>query len=277
MGMLIVFIGTPFTIFVSACVIGGLLAGVEGWPYIDGVDYVVGNMAGVSPLVQSSPDTELGDGLDIIISLWSMMLVNMILGITAGMQLMSSITDSMPEQVCGLLRYLLIYVPAALIVITCALGGFLAAIEGWSFRNGFFYMISIVCGLGTNLTNVKTTSGAGKFVEILCSISNMTLSGALIGIVGSHPLFGKFVNWMEGSYDTGASEKDASEQKENVPEVTKVDDTEVMKLRSQNEQLTAEASTIHAELQRLREDNFVLSQQLQQFTDQFQGDGTVAI
>lgn len=59
----------PLLVAIIAVVAGAILAAAEGWNVVDGIYYVFGNLLGLgTPLTDVTPQTVMGDVLDIIIS-----------------------------------------------------------------------------------------------------------------------------------------------------------------------------------------------------------------
>merc|ERR1711988_1888921 len=68
------------------------------------------------------------------------------------------------------LLYLLIIIPAVVILCGCLFGGLLAWNEGWGFVDGFYYVISNLVCLATPLTDISPEEPGGKFLDLLVSV-----------------------------------------------------------------------------------------------------------
>lgn len=71
--------------------------------------------------------------------------------------------------------------PALILLICILLGAILAAVEGWSFANGFFYVAGTVAGVAQS-TEVTEMTLFGEVAEIVISILALTITGAVVGL-----------------------------------------------------------------------------------------------
>jgi hypothetical protein len=188
----------PTMIFLSAFLMGGILAASEAWTFDDGFDYVLGNMVGVGPIVNLVPATHFGIALDVIVSLYTLLLTNGFLGMTACLSLSVKVTDMIPDGICGLSRVLLIYAPVTLVALAVVFGGIIAKIEDWSFGDGILFMIGSLCTIEDPLVKSHPTTSEGIFFNALCYCVELSISGILLGIIGAHPVVGAFLFKCEG-------------------------------------------------------------------------------
>lgn len=190
----------PLSVLAVSLFFGGFTAISEGWVYGVGFEYVLSNVAGLSVALTSVvPTSMLGEVVDVFLSLWAMLLACTFMGIAGGMTLVVRMIEKMPPTVLGFFRYIFIYIPVALLVLSLATGVVIGAIEGWSFVDGFFFMVGSMCGLANPLTSVAPVSPSGMFVEVLCMVGELTLGGAVVSIVGAHPLCEACIRSLEGS------------------------------------------------------------------------------
>lgn len=189
----------PVIVILCSVVFGIVLAAAEGWLAIQGIEYIAGNLAGLSsPLTGVSPTTAFGDFIDIIVSLWCLLLASAFMGVAGSLRSVSWISDTMPSTFVGFLRYIFLWIPACLLLVGAFCGGILAAKENWSWFTGFLFMLSSMCGLQTSLVSVSPTDPAGIFVEFLGLAVELTLGGAIIGVIGAHPYVASFITFLEG-------------------------------------------------------------------------------
>jgi len=198
--LLIMMVGVlPSMVIAVAVIFGSLMAAVEDWDVYVGIEYVLSNVLGLQdPLTQVTPQKPAGMVIDIVMSIWAMLLTTTITGISAGMCLMQDLADKVPNSAFGFLRYLLLYIPIGLLILACATGGLMAFVEGWSFGQGFVFMGGAIAGLSNSIANVQPQTAEGAFVESLCICFELILGGAIIGLVGSHPVVMKFIGLFEG-------------------------------------------------------------------------------
>jgi len=211
----LLFVCVPTVILFVCFTLGALLAVIEDWGVLVGAEYVLTNVLGLStPLTKVSPDSSIGKIADVVISLWAMLLATTAMGLAAGMSMVGSIIDRMPTSASGFFLYVGLYIPVSLVLIAILTGLIMASIEDWNFSDGFFFMAGSICGLANPLTEVRPDSATGAFFEVLCISVELCLGGAIIGVVGAHPLSAQIINWLEG----GAAEEE--HQDEGQPEKT---------------------------------------------------------
>mmetsp|Transcript_33736 Transcript_33736/g.118150 ORF Transcript_33736/g.118150 Transcript_33736/m.118150 type:complete len:143 (+) Transcript_33736:884-1312(+) len=89
-------------------------------------------------------------------------------------------------------------VPLLLVVFCGAIGLLLATIERrFSLSEGFLYIVSAVCGLGTPLTERTPNTLPGKIFVILCGCWSISICGSIIGIVSAAPLIMRLLGSVE--------------------------------------------------------------------------------
>merc|ERR1739848_369188 len=71
-----------------------------------------------------------------------------------------------------------------------------------------------MCGLSNPLTNASPSSAKGHFIEGLCLIGELSIGGAVIGLVGSHALIGEMVALLEGQSGEGEPQVQSEEERE---------------------------------------------------------------
>jgi len=82
--------------------------------------------------------------------------------------------------------------------LACIFGGILAAAEGWSFYDGFLYVVSNMTQLANPLTEVMPESVPGQIFDIIVALWSLAVAGTVIGVVASLSVVGTFVAAAEG-------------------------------------------------------------------------------
>eukprot|EP00418_Pyrodinium_bahamense_P079320 CAMPEP_0179067190 /NCGR_PEP_ID=MMETSP0796-20121207/29363_1 /TAXON_ID=73915 /ORGANISM="Pyrodinium bahamense, Strain pbaha01" /LENGTH=310 /DNA_ID=CAMNT_0020764215 /DNA_START=32 /DNA_END=964 /DNA_ORIENTATION=+ len=243
-GMLVVLLGViPLSMMLVCLIMGPILASIEGWSVILGIEYMVTNVLGLQdPLTDIIPDSTFGNIVDIIMSLWAMVLFTAAMGLAASMSMVSHTTQRMPSTTCGLLRYMLIHVPTLLILVSLATGAIMSAIEDWSVFDGFLYMAGVMCGLANPLVDNVPDSPWACFVEVLCVSVELSLGGAIIGIISAHPLAQRVVILVEGA-DHHSEETAAAGDGKEVEELR----AKVARLEAELEEVSGKAPAAKTE------------------------------
>ena len=77
---LFLWIGIPIAIFSISCIFGPILAAVEGWKAMDGIEYVLGILCNVE-LIQLEPAENLfGELMEALIALWATTISALVIG-----------------------------------------------------------------------------------------------------------------------------------------------------------------------------------------------------
>jgi len=126
-----------------------------------------------------------------------------------------------PNPLLMFLFIIVVILPLVVIVLGFLFGGILAGCESWTWMTGFYYVISILCGLPTPMTDASPDSGFGIFADIVVSVWALSVAGTFIGIVAGMGLIGRLTEWLETAG--------------NIDELTVVDAEALMEaLRSQD-------------------------------------------
>jgi hypothetical protein len=205
LAFILVCVLVPCLIFVVAFFFAGILAAFEGWKYFDSFEYVLCNMVGISPVVNLVPSGAGGIAVDVLASMWSMLLTATVLGLSASINLFTHINSFVPSSFPGLLRVFLIYLPASLGVLAVGCGALLSALEDWSLGNGILFMIGSLCGIQDPLTQVVPSTDEGNFFVTICFCVELSVGGAIVGIVSSHPIIARFLVRCEGEIEAAES------------------------------------------------------------------------
>ena len=94
--------------------------------------------------------------------------------------------------------FVFMIVPAILCIASLIFGALLADAEGWSWSDGFLYVITNLCILGGTLTSVTPTTDRGRAVDVIIGLWSLSVQGTVIGIVGTLSIHERLVKTMEG-------------------------------------------------------------------------------
>ena len=93
--------------------------------------------------------------------------------------------------------FVFLIVPVIVLAVAALFGLLLAELEGWSFPDGFYYIISMLCGLPNPLTDVDPDTTEGRIIDIVIAIWALALAGTIIGIVGGMSVIGNLIESAE--------------------------------------------------------------------------------
>ena len=230
-----VFIFIPITVMLMGAFFGAILAEVEGWKIKDGFYYIISMLCGLpTPLTEVDPDTDEGKLVDVIVALWALALAGTIIGVVGGLSVINRLVDaaesfgqrfkraarkavsgsdeeapaaagedgeekpvSLALNILTFLVFIFIVIPIVIILVAVIFGFILAEVEGWKIKDGFYYIISMLCGLPNALTDVTPDSDEGKIVDIIIALWALSLAGTIIGIVGGMSVINTLVESAE--------------------------------------------------------------------------------
>ena len=230
-----VFIFIPITVIRGGAFFGAILAEVEGWKIKDGFYYIISMLCGLpTPLTEVDPDTDEGKLVDVIVALWALALAGTIIGVVGGLSVINRLVDaaesfgqrfkraakkavtgsdeeapaaagedgeekpvSLALNILTFLVFIFIVIPIVIILVAVIFGFILAEVEGWKIKDGFYYIISMLCGLPNALTDVTPDSDEGKIVDIIIALWALSLAGTIIGIVGGMSVINTLVESAE--------------------------------------------------------------------------------
>ena len=230
-----VFVFIPITVMLMGAIFGLILAEVEGWKIKDGFYYIISMLCGLpTPLTEVDPDTDEGKLVDVIVALWALALAGTIIGVVGGLSVINRLVDaaesfgqrfkraarkavtgsdeeapaaagedgeekpvSLTLNVLTFLVFIFIVIPIVIILVAVLFGFILAEVEGWKIKDGFYYIISMLCGLPNPLTDVTPDSDEGKIVDIIIALWALSLAGTIIGIVGGMSVINTLVESAE--------------------------------------------------------------------------------
>ena len=230
-----VFVFIPVVVMLMGAIFGLILAEVEGWTIKDGFYYIISMLCGLpTPLTEVDPDTDEGKLVDVIVALWALALAGTIIGVVGGLSVINRLVDAAESfgqrfkraarkavtgsdeeapasagedgeekpvshtlNVLTFLIFIFIIIPIVIILVAVLFGFILAEVEGWKIKDGFFYIISMLCGLPNPLTDVSPDTDEGKIVDIIIALWALSLAGTIIGIVGAMSVINTLVESAE--------------------------------------------------------------------------------
>ena len=114
------------------------------------------------------------------------------------------------KQVGVFLLFCFVLVPAIVMALACLFGAILAAAEGWSFYDGFLYVISNMTQLANPLTEVMPDTVPGQIFDIIIALWSLAVAGTVIGVVASLGFVTTFVQAVEGRREGEMDERQLS-------------------------------------------------------------------
>merc|ERR1712232_786567 len=108
------------------------------------------------------------------------------------------ILDRLPTSIVGFILSLFIVIPVCVFLMALCIGAILASFEGWPLFDGWLYVMDGLCGLAIPLTKEVPTTPGGYFIEHFSFIVELSIAGALIGIIAAHPCIDNLVRTCEG-------------------------------------------------------------------------------
>jgi len=176
----------PCILFIFGFLAAAIVAPVEGWDYSDTFEYIMCNIAALPPMVHMVPANAVGQITDIVVTVTIFTLTAVILGIAASMGMIIDLSNRIPDTTSGICACLLAVV-FCILLLTVLLGAIFSALESWDMWTGFLFMISIVCGIGDPLTSRHPVTEKANFFALLCSVVELSIGGAIVGLIGAHP------------------------------------------------------------------------------------------
>eukprot|EP00438_Fugacium_kawagutii_P023564 Skav205171 [mRNA] locus=scaffold2773:197205:202686:- [translate_table: standard] len=120
------------------------------------------------------------------------------MGLVANMSLMTALTEKVPSSTCGFLAFLFIITPLTMWLVTLLIGALMAAIEGWDFHDGYFFMAASMASLANPVSDAMPETALGAFFECMCLAIELCIGGCILGLVAAHPATLKLCNFLEG-------------------------------------------------------------------------------
>lgn len=199
----------PVAVALTALVFGGLLAAGEGWSYVDGFMYVLRDVLDVDvELTTVTAEGTSGIVWDVFVSFWALGVVIVAfsflyemalcrrntlgwamekLGLTINEEYDEDgellVTSQMLKHATAVLAmFVFLVVPILVGSLSVVLGGLLAAIEGWSFRDGALYLISELCNIEGGLVDVHPDTAFNKFFILIIDCWALAIFGSFVGL-----------------------------------------------------------------------------------------------
>jgi hypothetical protein len=199
----------PVAVALTALVFGGLLAAGEGWSYVDGFMYILRDVLDVNvELTTVTAEGTSGIVWDVFVSFWALGVVIVAfsflyemalcrrntlgwamekLGLTIDEEYDEDgelvVTSKMLKHATAVLAmFVFLVVPILVGTLSVVLGGLLAAIEGWSFRDGALYLISELCNIEGGLVEVHPDTAFNKFFILIIDCWALAIFGSFVGL-----------------------------------------------------------------------------------------------
>eukprot|EP00928_Gymnodinium_smaydae_P045066 TRINITY_DN30085_c0_g1_i2.p1 TRINITY_DN30085_c0_g1~~TRINITY_DN30085_c0_g1_i2.p1 ORF type:complete len:266 (+),score=23.83 TRINITY_DN30085_c0_g1_i2:58-855(+) len=199
--LVLIVIICPLAVSFIAAILGGVLAGCEGWPYDVGFWYVSGSMSGQPvPFVPQTPQTPFGRTMDIVIGYYTVIMSTLIIGLVAMLTNVSSLTNgaNFDKDSFGIVL-LLVILPLCAFIATFILGLVVAGLESWEIITGLRYTISVVTG--APLESIAPASLWGKIFAVVIGVVDAGLFGTMIGAVSSISFIKRFMNHYQAFFE----------------------------------------------------------------------------
>lgn len=193
----------PCSLFIVAGLFGCFMAVAEDWPVDVGYYYVIANILGLfNPLTNANPTSTMGGLLDIVISIYALLMTQIIVGILTMQQFIEFHADGVPDTMCALVRYLLLYMPILLFAFGLVSGAIVADFEDWSYSDGILHMTGTLVQMANPIDDQTIVTKRGMFIESLCASWNLGFVAIVIQLVSKHPFFHVSLAKIEGTYAT---------------------------------------------------------------------------
>ena len=91
--------------------------------------------------------------------------------------------------------------PCAVLIIGAFFGAILAAGEGWTFEEGWFYVVGNVVGLATPLVDVTPDTFWGEILDVYIAALSISVAGVALGFISSFSYMQAATKYLEGLSD----------------------------------------------------------------------------
>uniref|UniRef100_A0A7S2CBQ4 Uncharacterized protein n=1 Tax=Octactis speculum TaxID=3111310 RepID=A0A7S2CBQ4_9STRA len=209
------FIIAPLLCIVFSLCLGEVMGIIEGWEAGQGFWYISVNMAGLpNPYVNVSPLTIHGKIINCISAVATLLFSSTVVGVCGMLYIISDLPAFFildhPRHGNKRAALAVFCVIPLVIQLACLIFGvILAAFEKWAISDGFLYVLSAVCGLGTPMTNVNPENFHGRVLGVILGIAAQGVIGAIIGVLaGIGPLVALVANFEKLPCFWGPQEKE---------------------------------------------------------------------
>jgi len=199
----------PVAIALAAIVFGGLLAAGEGWSYVDGFMYVMRDVLDVGiEMTKAKVEGTSGIVWDVFISFWALGVVVVAFSFVYEMALCRRntlgwalekfgltieeeydedgefvVTPKVLKHATAVLTiFVFLVIPILVGTLSVVLGGLLAALEGWSFRDGALYLISELCNIEGGLVEAHPETTFNKLFIVIIDCWALAIFGSFVGL-----------------------------------------------------------------------------------------------
>jgi hypothetical protein len=194
------FMIAPLCLFIICIILGGILAAVEGWSFLNGFYFIANDVTGTGPFFSDPGEISVfGEIMEIIISVIAVTCAGAVVGLSALMSLSSDLPNKLgiidsPKR--GAFAIFII-IPAVVILFSFILGALFAWGEGWAVRSGFEFIIQTVCGLAAPLTGEAPKSDHAKIFALLIAVAALGITSVIVGLVGAMAICETTVAYIE--------------------------------------------------------------------------------
>eukprot|EP00929_Paragymnodinium_shiwhaense_P037609 TRINITY_DN20001_c0_g1_i6.p1 TRINITY_DN20001_c0_g1~~TRINITY_DN20001_c0_g1_i6.p1 ORF type:complete len:404 (-),score=80.11 TRINITY_DN20001_c0_g1_i6:282-1493(-) len=197
---MMVFIIAPPMAILNSYLWGVILAEAEGWSHDTGITFAQFSLGMLlNPFTSVNPTSTVGQVVALVAALYGFLFVNCILGVAAASRWIGRLMGLLPGGKRGFIFALLVVIPVCLTLLGILIGIAVSFIEGWSLKDGVFESLSImVSGGNLSLSQDPITTIQGFFAAFVVMMYIITMSGAVIGIVGGHPAMTHLMVFLEG-------------------------------------------------------------------------------
>lgn len=144
----------------------------------------------------------------LMLSMWINFGGNFIEPIHVGVGLGKKQNPRIWHGVLALTLSVLIYIPAFVFILAIPVGGLLAAVEGWPFLDGWWWVVAAELGGGMSLSDGVISSFAGMVLGTLTAAWSIGVAILAVSFAGA-PAVEPFLTWISGAVAIKA-EGDAS-------------------------------------------------------------------
>jgi len=181
-------------------VLGMFLAWTEHWPLLDGMWYII-NGAGYQVDVQDSvsPTDDIGKNVAIFLFCHVYVMTNTLLGFTSLLRIIRLGMRKLPDSMRNFILVIWLLGPLCLLLLGFIFSVLLSGTNDLGIYPSFLLTMDFSLTRGhLTLASVDHSHQGPIFLGFLLAIWTFSVSGALMGIVRSHPECTGFMSFLEG-------------------------------------------------------------------------------
>mmetsp|Transcript_82794 Transcript_82794/g.146269 ORF Transcript_82794/g.146269 Transcript_82794/m.146269 type:complete len:476 (+) Transcript_82794:54-1481(+) len=196
-------VALPFSVFIPSLVLGGIMAGIEGWSFVDGFLYVGGDLV-FYVLTSVAPTTTAGRVLDFFVSCTALGIFSWLMALIGALPFVDHTNSwitakSGGSKIGGVVLFFSILSPVVNILVSFALALPLSFMEGWSFKDAALYAegLMVHCpSLAPASAAPKTTDG--KIMVLLIAVYGLAVAvGWAVGVMLNIPALNDMANYPQ--------------------------------------------------------------------------------